>query len=81
VLGWGPDRPGGRRRAACRARASGTGAAARAGPFGLAASFFFVFQKLKIQFEASKKIRKMQIRYRWIHYEKCFNVTLNLKKI
>jgi hypothetical protein len=44
--------------------------------------FFFLFfiLKLEIHFEASNKIGNMQIRYRWIRYEKSFNMRLNLEQ-
>jgi hypothetical protein len=47
---------------------------------GVAGALFFFYQKFEIHFEASNKIRKMQIRYRWNRYEKYFNMRLNLEQ-
>jgi hypothetical protein len=75
----GPRRSGGEVFAAARARA-----ALAAGPVGSAGwpdsvfLFSFFILKLQIHFGASNKIGKMQIRYRWIRYEKYFNMRLNL---
>jgi hypothetical protein len=66
----GPRRSGGEVFAAARGRRWQLGRSARlAGP---TLFFFFLFfiLKLEIHFGASNKIGKMQIRYRWIRYEK-----------
>jgi hypothetical protein len=79
------------RRARARASAEGAGAGrggagewagagwpARAGPVGLAALFFSEIGNTFL--ENKKIIRKTQIRYRWIRYEKYFNMKPNLKQ-
>jgi hypothetical protein len=41
---------------------------------------FILETKLEIHFGASKIVEKIQIRYRWIRYEKYFNIRLNLEQ-
>jgi hypothetical protein len=57
--------------------ASAAGLLGRSGRHALS---FFLKQKLKIHFGASNKIEKMQMRYRWIRYEKYFNMRQNFKQ-
>jgi hypothetical protein len=64
MLGWG--QPG---------RGAGVGGWGELGRFGLAAPFFLL--KLEIHFVASNKIRKIQIRNRWIRREKYFIMRSN----
>jgi hypothetical protein len=61
-------------------RAGGAGWAARAGLVDLAGPILFFLLKLEIHFGVSIKIGKMQMRYRWIRYEKYFNMRLNLEQ-
>jgi hypothetical protein len=54
------------------------GRASWAGRPGRSDSFFLL--KLEIHFGVSNKIGKMQMWYRWIRYEKYFNMRLNLEQ-
>jgi hypothetical protein len=62
------------------ARAALAAGPPRAGLVGLAGPIFFLL-KMEIHFGVSNKIGKMQIRYRWIRYEKHFNMRLHLGQI
>jgi hypothetical protein len=68
-------------RAAGQGERTGWVAVAGVGPHGRPRPLFFFFEtKFEIHFGASEIIGKIQIRYRWIRYEKYFNIRLNLEQ-
>jgi hypothetical protein len=75
--------PRGRRGLVDRGERAGPGGVARGASWAVRPGrclFSFFILKLKIHFGASNKIGKIQIRYRWIRYEKCYNMRLNLEQ-